>query len=398
MGFVASEVMLETKAPREQNGRDSFSRYRAQVRSAALAALSILEGKEIDRIYCDLHDDFVVRKKNDRGYGYIFYQVKTHGKQNHNWSLNELFGIKSSSRNQDKQNTEDIKNSFIGKLLLHTAVFDEYCNMVVFQTNINNADDVEDVLDDITGGVFENKFVKVLIDRFNQCLPSELACNLTEKEIKLRLLKLRFETDTQHLKENNNNFESEARSKIFEFSEIDLGYIESREILMKLLALVENKSSGVIKNLNKESIENLSGISINDLLSILSISKEAYKSLVMGGDTKAIKNASIIQRVLTAAGAGKDQIEYCSRCKVMWDLWLRNNRHMLKELDLSFIISKIQNLLKSARQDRDSISLHTLRKPIISLIKELEDEKLKYDLTEDHILGGFFSELVRRAS
>ena len=49
--------MLETKPAREQNGRDSFSRYRAQARSAAMAALSILEGGNIDRVYCDLHDE-----------------------------------------------------------------------------------------------------------------------------------------------------------------------------------------------------------------------------------------------------------------------------------------------------------------------------------------------------
>jgi hypothetical protein len=68
--------MLETKKPREQSGRDSFNRYRAQVRSAAMASLSILEGEDIDKVYCDLHDDFVVRKKESNCYSYVFYQVK----------------------------------------------------------------------------------------------------------------------------------------------------------------------------------------------------------------------------------------------------------------------------------------------------------------------------------
>jgi hypothetical protein len=118
--------VLETKKPREQSGRDSFSRYRAQVRSAAMASLSILEGEDIDRVYCDLHDDFVVRKKNTSGYSYVFYQVKTMGKQNHNWTLNELFGLKTTLKDQNKQSTDKIKGSFIGKLLLHTVVFDQY--------------------------------------------------------------------------------------------------------------------------------------------------------------------------------------------------------------------------------------------------------------------------------
>lgn len=64
--------MLSTKKPREQSGRDSFGRFRAQCRSAAIAALSILEDKEIDRVYCDLHDDFVVRKLDENGYPSVF--------------------------------------------------------------------------------------------------------------------------------------------------------------------------------------------------------------------------------------------------------------------------------------------------------------------------------------
>ncbi|WP_257173824.1 DUF4297 domain-containing protein [Colwellia sp. M166] len=233
--------MLETKRPREQSGRDSFSRYKAQVRSAAMASLSILEGDEVDRVYCDLHDDFVIRKKDTDGYSYVFYQVKTKGKQNHNWSLNELFGLKSTVKNQSKQSTEKIKNSFVGKLLLHTVVFDKYCNSVVFQTNIHNSDDVEKIVKDVEIGTFQNKFSEVLVDRFNQCFPDEITKDLSENEVKSRLSKLKFETDVQYLKNGDDNFEPLAKSAIYKFSEVDLEHTESKEILMKLLELVEKK-------------------------------------------------------------------------------------------------------------------------------------------------------------
>lgn len=49
------ELVLGTKKPREQIGRDTFARYKAQIRSAAIAALAILEG-DVDRVYCYLHD------------------------------------------------------------------------------------------------------------------------------------------------------------------------------------------------------------------------------------------------------------------------------------------------------------------------------------------------------
>ena len=211
-------MVLETKKPREQSGRDSFGRFRAQCRSAAIAALSILENNEIDRVYCDLHDDYVVRKQDANGLGYVFYQVKTKGKQNHNWSLSELFGINSRTNNPDKQSDEKIKNSFVGKLLLHTVVFDENCNSVVFQTNINNADDVENLISDIENGVFANTFTKLLISKFNNIYSEDIAAVLDEEEIKARLSRLQFQTDVQYLKVGDDNFIPTAKDKIHKYN------------------------------------------------------------------------------------------------------------------------------------------------------------------------------------
>ena len=390
--------MLETKKPREQSGRDSFSRYRAQVRSAAMASLSILEGKEIDRVYCDLHDDFVVRKKDGHGFSYIFYQVKTKGKQNHHWSLNEVFGLNTKLKDQSKQDTDKIKNSFVGKLLLHTVVFDEYCNSVVFQTNIHNSDEVESLLKDIEDGTFENKFAVVLVDRFNHCFPSEIASGLSTHEIKKRLSKLNFENDVQYLKCGDDNFEPLAKDKIYQFSEVDLGYVESKEIMMKLLELVERKSSGVISNLTNKTIEEFAGISIDDLLSILSISKDAYSNLLKGGDSKAIKTVSIIQRTLKEAGAGNEEVEYCSRCKTNWDLWVRRNRHVIPEFELNTIASKVRQLLNESLQHNNTIMLSNLSTPINNLKQELSSCGILYDLTVDLLLGAVFGALVKGKS
>jgi hypothetical protein len=390
--------MLETKKPREQSGRDSFSRYKAQVKSAAMASLSILEGQDVDRIYCDLHDDFVVRKRNSVGYSYIFYQVKTKGKQNHNWSLNELFGLNSQIKDQIKQDTKKIKDSFIGKLLLHTVVFDEFCNSVVFQTNIHNGDDVEALFEDIESGSFQNKFSKVLLSRFNSFFPDEITSDFTQEEIKARLSKLKFETDVQHLKIGDDNFEPLARDKIYQFSEVDLEYTESKEILIKLLELVGKKSSGIISDLTSESIEKFAGISIEDLLSILSISTDAYKYLLKGGDSKAIKSASIIQRTLSAAGAGIEEIEYCSRCKTDWDLWLRKNRHVIPEFELQAIASEIKQLLNGSIQSGGAVNLASLNQPIKDLAAQFHSEDRIYDLDLNLILGGIFAELVKGKS
>ncbi|KAB7704853.1 DUF4297 domain-containing protein [Plesiomonas shigelloides] len=390
--------MLHTKKPREQNGRDSFSRYRAQVRSAAIASLAILESHNVDRIYCDLHDDFVVRRKDNAGFNYIFYQVKTKGKQNHNWSINEIFGINTKLKSHDKQSPENIKNSFAGKLLLHTIVFNDYCDSVVFQTNIHNSDEVDEFIKEAQSSDSSNKFIDIIISTFNKCYEKELDHDLTEHEIKKNLKKLKFETDVQHLKEKNNNFRPIVGEKIYEYSEVELDRTELDEIILKLLDLIENKSCSIIKDISLESIETHAGVSIDDLLSVLSISKEAYYHLLESGDNKAIKSASIIQRTLSKSGAGDEEIEYCSRCKTNFDLWFRDTRHSILEFELMAITNKIKKMFLEITSHNRNIEIASLKKPIELTKKELEEQGLLYNLDHNLLLGAFFSELVRGKS
>lgn len=384
--------MLETKPAREQNGRDSFSRYRAQARSAAMAALSILEGGKVDRVYCDLHDDFVLRIKSDDGFSYSFYQVKTKSKLNKSWTINEVMGLKVKAKKPEDHETLKIKDSFVGKLLLHTVIFDTHCHSVVFQTNIHTDDNIDSILEDIEKGLFENKFSKVLIDRFIDCFGGQ---DLPEDKIKEKLSRLRFETDVQYLKEKDNNFEPLAMDRIYRFSEIELERAELDEILLRLMELVQSKSEGIINDWTAESIEKNAGISVDDLLGILSISKEAYRYLLDGGDLKALKSASIIQRTLQRGGAGASEIEYCSRCKSEWDLWVRKNRHVIADLDLECIFSAVRSTLLSVKDCGGNFALHSIRTPIKDLESKLSKDGLLYDLNLDLIFGAFFSELVK---
>jgi len=378
---------LHSVTPREQNGRDSFERYRLQVRSASVAALTILEGTEIDRVYCDLHDDFVKRKICG---AYEFYQVKTNGKQNHNWSLNEIFGIKKTKN----QNVDHIGNSFIGKLLQHTVIFDDKCHRVVFQTNLNNEDAIEKIIDDIKKGDFLDKHTKILIEKFNESLNVENSLSI--ERVKNNLRKLDFETDVQFLKSKNNNFESVVRKSIYEYSEVDLSHDDTQELIIKLLDLVETKSCGKIDDINIESIEKEAGVSIEDLLGILSISKDAYSALISGGDKKAIKNISIIQRSLSSAGLDDEMVSFCSKCKLDWDGWVRNNRHTVSGMDLKIISDEVRKVLNGCLMINGGfLEFKSMRKPIKDLLDNLKSEEIAYDLTQDILLGSIFSELVK---
>ena len=382
--------MLGSIKPREQTGRDTFSRYRAQVRSAAIAALAILEG-EVDRVYCDLHDDFVVRYKLDKGYKYSFFQVKTNDKSNTSWTINDLFGI--PSKGKKSPDVKNIQDSFGGKMILHTVNFPDSCAEVVFQTNITVNDTAEKFINNIVSGNFTEKHPKILFEKFHEVVGDSDKL-LTASDIEKCLSKFRVESDVQYIKNKEHRFESYAVEQIYKYSEIELSRIEQEIILLKLVDLVSEKSSGIIADYSEETIENEAAISIDDLLKVLSISKSAYEYLIESGDEKAIKNVSIIQRALKATDADSEQLMYCAKCKVNWDIWWRDNRHSLPGHKLLALRSRVNNVLRDVVQ-MNVVDFGVMLKHLEILKSDLELNALLFDLDMNELIGAFFSELSK---
>ena len=388
-------VMLGGR-PREQSGRDSFARYRAQVRAAAIASLAILGSGEIDRVYCDLYDDYVVRRNQSGKYRYTFVQVKTRGKQNSNWTVGDLLGINTRAKKPSTKTAAQIKDSFLGKLLAHTATFGVNCEKIVFQTNVNLDDNIIEFLENINSKMFSDKYVSLIINNYNECFKGELKAALVLGDIKICLEKLVFETDVSYLKDPCPEFDSKVRKTVFDFSEIDLRPLELDQILLKLLDRVEKKSSGVIKDVNGESIDKLASIGIDDLLEVMTISKEAYTLLSSGNDRKAVKSASLIQRALGIAAQDADTLQYCSTAKMRWDKWQRKSRHYLTPMQRAKILDPI-NLIIDAHLDwQGQIRLSNVQLPIQNLLVELRVDNVLYDVGEVELLGAFFSELIKR--
>src|SRR6185295_16849069 len=87
---------IHATPPRETAGRETVLRFRMQFQAAAYAALEILVGGEVDRVYCDYQDDFVVRRSVAGVVEYHFFQVKTKGKANQQWDVAEVFALKKT--------------------------------------------------------------------------------------------------------------------------------------------------------------------------------------------------------------------------------------------------------------------------------------------------------------
>lgn len=377
--------------PRETSGRDTIARYQAQFRAAAYECLSILSGNSIDRVYCDYHDDFVTRSQATGEPIYHFYQVKTKSKRNHQWGMMDVFGLYKKKDTKP----EKIAGSFAGKLLLHTVRFTNCCGNVVLLTNVHFNDDVENIAESLKSADFTTKDVKELIANFNEALVEDEP--LDDQHIQELLSKLRLVPGVTYIAPHDHNFHALARAAIYKYSEIDLNPTECEEIIHDLVSLVQAKSfSKLISEMSEDKLDDSVGIGIADLLEILSISKGAYDRLLQGGDPKAVKNASIIQRKLSDADATSEMIEFCSDAKVRWDIWYREKRHFLPEYDLNFLmqrLSSVNNMLA-----RDEISLQDVDKQIKKLMTDLEGKSVSGSLSKELLLGGVLAALVRGES
>jgi len=332
---------LAAIAPAEDVGRDTISRFDMQFQAAAYAALEILEGKGVDCVYCDYHDDFVVRRNDNGKTTYHFFQVKTKNKMNAQWNLREIFALKKRGQKNDIDSLDSIRSSFAGKLIMHGIIFNAECSEVTLLSNIYFDDDVVGVVDELRRRSPESKHAKFLADNFSAIFSIEAA---NDAQIADTLCKLSLRPSVSYISKERDVFASATRTAIYKYSEIDLSFYETSELSNGLVDLVYRKSRTPLQGLAPHELPDRIGVGLEDLLEILSISHSAYAALLKGSDPKALKTASVLQRWLEGAGANDDMVEYASQQKVNWDIWLRNARHIYTPLDLHALLGLIDGL------------------------------------------------------
>jgi len=384
--------IIHDKEPRECVGRETTNRFRMQFQAAAFAALEILGGKEVDKVYCDYHDDFVVRRNIGGVVEYHFFQVKTKGRANQQWKLGEIFSLKKAGKLDSEEKLAAIRNSIAGKLFVHTIEFGKQCREVTILSNVHFQDEVLEVQEHLKAGKSSRPYVNQLIEKFGEIFSPDLP--LSEDQLKAARSKLTL-LQASHLGENLEPFADAARTAIWKHSEIDLHKHEIDEIANSLVSLVASKSCEPISGLTKQKIDIATGVGLNDLLKVLSISTTVYENLQNGGDPSAIKVASILQRQLKTAGATESMLETASRAKVSWDVWLRTARHTFPEFELELLLNEID--AKCRAWVLSGSALGDLGKKVDEIIQSDLAKKFP-SLDTDLLLGGFCASIVRRAS
>lgn len=381
-------MKLHEIATREQAGRDTINRFRAQFRAATIESLALLEDKEVERIYCDFHEDYVVKYVVASQAQYRFVQVKTKSQLNYRYNILEVFGIKKKPKKNPKH---ELPNSFAGKLLLHIENFGDSCRAIEIRTNINFDDEVETIIDEISKKGLIGNNTSTLVKETQNLIES---LNGKDQQDVLNFLsRLTIEPRHNILDDNDELFISLASSKIFQYSEINLSPDEAQKIIIQLLSRIESKSSGVLKSdIQEKDLDDLTSICIDDVLDTLSITKSTYDMLRSGGDDKALKSASILQRLLLRSGFSATTVDTFAGYKCQWENWHRIHRHELPDFHM---VVATEMIIECARKLAwGKIKLIDLTLEITALSAGLTTQ-LGRDITLELSFGAVLSELVR---
>jgi len=384
---------IHDKAPRETVGRNTVARFRMQFQAAAYAALEILSGKEVDRVYCDYHDDFVVRRTVASVVEYHFFQVKTKGKANQQWDVAEVFALKKNGALNTEEKLEAIRKSIAGKLFLHTVEFGGQCREVTLLSNVHFDDDVHDVVADLAAGSSSKKYISQFIGKFADIVsPGK---SMSSEEVEAARKKLSLMANVQHIGDTLDAFAVSAHNAIWKHSEIELHQHEVERIANSLVTLVEEKSCAPISGLSKSGIDLAASVGLEDLLKVLSISTQVYQTLVDGGDPAAIKAASILQRKLKEVGATESMIEAASRAKVSWDVWVRNARHASPDFTFNVLLEEIDGKCKAWLLGGGALA--DLENFVQGILDSAIGKRFPA-LNTDLVFGAFCAAVVRRST
>ncbi len=380
-----------TKIPRRETaGRDTTLRFEYQHRFAAEAALEILEDSSTICVFCDFHDDYVVQRNADNIETFEFVQVKTNKKEKHQWDIPEVFGVNKTKAKSAKKPT----SSFIGKLFYHQINFGDQCSGATLLTNVFFVDDIDLLVDDAKKAAkiedlsgqskkWFNKISDAYKNSFDK-IDSEIVFSFLKK-IKLR-------ANSGPLNDEDRSHSAIFLKKIYDYSEIELTQPEAYKIYEDLISKVREKSMSVLSaDTTPAQLKEKAGIILDDLLSILSLSKDGYTVLKNGGDVQALKATSRLQRFLTTCGASNQMIGVACRAKVEWDNWIRQNRHAIGETDLLLLTQKCTELIQTQ---------NALSRNLSQLINEFESisrtflGKMNYVINKDLVFGLFLSLII----
>lgn len=345
------EPRLGQIEPRERAGAQTGRKYEYQYERTARAALDLLTdtAKHVC-IYCDWHDDYVI-ETGDPPTRYVFHQVKGRTSPQGPWKFKEFFGVlMRKTKAPSKKPAKVSETAIVPRMLLHYANFGHNCAGIAFVTNAGLDRTLSDFLETAVCSASVNALPSKARNVFDNVASAyggtnpQLAASAVDLFAWIRGLKVY--TDQGHI-ESADAALLEIANVVFDYSEIELGQRQAKQIAREIVSQVRGKVGHrtTIVPTSDEQLRRDKGIVVSELLNVLSLSAQAYEALKAGAGSDAVKTLSRLQRFCEKHGM-REFIVAISQFKARWDIWRTIERHNVGSIDFLLLENRANEVLR----------------------------------------------------
>lgn len=378
--------------PREQAGGPTDERFEFQFHQAAAESLEVLDDQQVECIYFEFHDDYVIETAASNHYR--FYQVKCRGAQRGMWTIAEFFGerLKKGSKvgAAGGATPQRVNDCIFVKMFDHIEKFGDRCEEFVFVSDNGVNADFETLLDDVrkaTGSIARAEKLYAAISVSSPSVTKEHFYHF------LRSLRIKQAMGTLG---RLDECKAILGLRILEMSEVDLSASEQQSIGRNLVDAIRSRSHLVIQlPRSKAQIRKQKGFMLNDMLRLLSLSPSGYRELRANG-RQAVLELSRLHRLLKRSDAPESIIPMMCRLKARWDAWWVAERHNLDglhELDLRAVAGRVVEDHALGKLDFDG-----MKNEAANIAERFQTTlTARQPLTRDLVFGLILSTAVERA-
>lgn len=375
--------------PRERVGAQTGRKYEYQYERTARAALDLLadDAKHVC-VYCDWHDDYVV-EIGQPPTRYVFHQVKGRKSSQGPWKFSEFFGVKMKRGATPARNAPAVSaDAIVPRMLLHHQNFGDSCAGLAFVTNSGLDASLANFLQaianapDIANLPADARIAFQHVARSYAAATPPLA--LSEADLFTWLRGLTVHTDRGQLEDQDAAL-LELADVVVNYSEIELLQRQAKQMARDIVSQVRRKvaHSTTVVPAPEHQLRREKGLVVTEILSVLSLSTQAYEQLKAGQGRDTVKTLSRLQRFCEKHGMTDHLIQICE-FKALWDTWRTTERHFVSSVDFMLLEKRANDLLTSGL---------TLEKAVAEakdIAKQFQNVTAT-PLTPEHVMGLIFS-------
>lgn len=375
--------------PRERAGAQTGRKYEYQYERTARAVLDLMadDSKHVC-VYCDWHDDYVVETGQPLT-RYIFHQVKGRKSSQGPWKFRDFFGVQLKKSGTPARKPPSVSaDAIVPRMLLHHRNFGENCAGLAFVTNAGLDVALAAFLQKIgnapgLAGLPAN--VRIALNHVALAYQATTPPLVSpENDLFVWLKGLTVHAERGQLEDQDAAL-LELADVVDNYSEIELLQRQAKQIARDIVGLVRRKvaHSTTVVPASDEQLRREKGLVVKEILSVLSLSTQAYEQLKSGQGQDTIKTLSRLQRFCQKHGLTDHLVQICE-FKALWDSWRTTERHFVSSTDFMLLERRAHDLLKT------NLALDQAVAEAKDIAKQFRNVTAT-PLTPEHVMGLIFS-------